>query len=163
MRILSSIVLLIGFATANGQPARALDSIPTQYLMVKLNVTDLNRSLNFYTNVIGLKESHRYGGTAPNFPLEVMLSETGKDLEAQLVLVDEKPKGAFEIGNGFRNLVCVVPDVRAVVKRVVAAGLPVTMQPNDIKMADIGYASGLTVAFIKDPDGYPIEVVQWNR
>jgi len=163
MRLLYAIVLMVALAVAGNGSVHALESIQTRYVMVKLNVTDLNRSLNFYKSLIGLKESHRYGGTAPNFPLEVMLSESGKDLEAQIVLVDDKPKGPLEIGNAFRSLVCVVPDVRAVVTRIAAAGFPVTMQPNDMKMPEIGYASGLTVAFVKDPDGYLIELVQWNK
>jgi lactoylglutathione lyase len=162
MRYLYAIVFMMSVAVAAGGSVHA-ETIPTSYVMVKLNVTDLNRSLNFYKSFIGLKESHRYGGTAPNFPLEVMLSESGKDLEAQIVLVDSKPKSPLDMGSAFRNLVCVVPDVRAVVARIAAAGFPVTVQPNSIKMAEIGYASGLTVAFVKDPDGYPIELVQWDK
>ena len=163
MRVLYSITLIVCSMAAGGAPARALESIPTQYVMVKLNVADINRSLSFYKSLIGLKESHRYGGPAHNFPLEVMLSESGKDLEAQIVLVDDKPKGPLEFGNAFRSLVFVVPDVRAVVTRIAAAGFPVTAQPNDVKMDEIGYASGLTVAFVKDPDGYLIELLQWNK
>ncbi len=109
-----------------------------------VRVSDLDKSLKFYTEVLGMKIGARV--PAQGEPHEYLLGLTG-DIRADTLVVIRKGEvkpGATEFG----NIVLVVPDGRAMAERVVAAGYQ-TARP---------IVDGTN--FVRDPDGYMIELYQ---
>ena len=128
-------------------PAAALadDTKPIRISGVGIRVSDLERSRKFYTEVLGLKVDAQVPAKGKGEPVEYLLGMTG-DIRADTLIVirkgDVKP-GATEFG----NLVIVVPNGRKMAERVAAAGYP------PAKIVD-------GTNFVKDPDGYTIELYQ---
>lgn len=108
-----------------------------------IRVSDLERSRKFYTEVLGLKVGAKV--PAQGEPAEYLLGMTG-DIRADTLIVIRKGEvkpGATEFG----NIVIVVPDGRKMAERAAAAGYP------PARIVD-------GTNFIKDPDGYTIELYQ---
>jgi catechol 2,3-dioxygenase-like lactoylglutathione lyase family enzyme len=119
------------------------DTKPIRISGLGIRVSDLERSKKFYTEVLGLKVGAKV--PAQGEPTEYLLGMTG-DIRADTLIVIRKGEikpGATEFG----NIVIVVPDGRKMAQRVAAAGYP----PDRI-------VDGTN--FIKDPDGYTIELYQ---
>jgi catechol 2,3-dioxygenase-like lactoylglutathione lyase family enzyme len=137
-------VALIAFvfgALAQTLPA---DLQPIRVAGVGLRVADLERSKKFYTELLGLKVAARV--PAQGEAREYLLSVTGKVRDDTLIVIrqGEVRPGATEFG----NVVLVVPSGRKLAERVVAAGYPTARAIVD------------GTNFIKDPDGYTIELYQ---
>ena len=119
------------------------DVKPIRVSGLGIRVSDLERSRKFYTEVLGLK----VGAKAPaqGEPVEYLLGMTG-DIRADTLIVIRKGEikpGATEFG----AIVIVVPDGRKMAERVAAAGY-----------APARIVDGTN--FVKDPDGYTIELYQ---
>jgi len=108
-----------------------------------IRVSNLERSRAFYTEVLGLKVGARV--PAKGKAVEYLLGMTGNVREDTLIVIREGEvnPGAAEFG----NIVIVVPNARAMAERVAAAGYP----PEKI-------VDGTN--FVRDPDGYRIELYQ---
>jgi catechol 2,3-dioxygenase-like lactoylglutathione lyase family enzyme len=127
------------------------------YWLIKMNVTDLPRSLAFFGDILGMKEAKRVH--ASKTATEVILNFDGNDNDFGVVLVNNtERKGPIDLGNGFTTVTFVVPDVRVVAKRITDAGYQLTQPVTDIKLPDLN----ATYAFAKGPDGYAIEIVHFN-
>lgn len=130
--------------TPASPPALADAERPLRISGVGLRVSDLDRSLKFYTEVLGLKIGARV--PAQGDAKEYLLGMTG-DIRADNLIVIRKGEvkpGATEFG----SISIVVPNGRAMAERAVAAGYQ-TARP---------IVDGTN--FIKDPDGYTIELYQ---
>lgn len=130
--------------TPSTPPALADAEKPIRVSGLGIRVSDLERSKSFYTDVLGLKVGARV--PAKGEAHEYLLGLTG-DVRADTLVViraGEVKPGATEFG----NIVIVVPDGRAMAERVVAAGYK-TARP---------IVDGTN--FIRDPDGYMIELYQ---
>ena len=124
-----------------------------KYLHTMVRVTDLDQSLDFYCNKLGLKELRRTESEKGRFTL-VFLAAAG-DETAQIELTynwdQEKP---YDLGSGFGHLAVGVPDVYGLCEQVTKTGGKVTRAPGPVKF-------GTTViAFVEDPDGYKIELIE---
>ena len=151
LKSLSSATLIVTFlaATALAQttsPAPALtDELkPIRVSGLGIRVSDLERSKQFYTEVLGLKVGAKV--PAQGEPHEYLLGLTGKVREDTLIVIrkGEVKPGATEFG----TITLVVPDGRKMAERVVAAGYK-TARP---------IVDGTN--FVRDPDGYLIELYQ---
>lgn len=123
------------------------DSVkPIRVSGLSLRVSDLERSKKFYTEVLGLKVDAKV--PAQGEVVEYLLGMTGKLREDTLIVLrkGEVKPGATEFG----MITIVVPDGRKMAERVAAAGYP----PSRI-------VAGTN--FVKDPDGYTIELYQRPR
>jgi len=132
-------------AQTSPAPVAALpDEIkPIRVSGLGIRVSDLERSKQFYTQVLGLKVAAKV--PAQGEPREYLLGMTG-DVRADTLIVirqGEIKAGATEFG----NIVIVVPDGRKMAERVAAAGYP------PARIVD-------GTNFVKDPDGYTIELYQ---
>lgn len=116
---------------------------PIRISGVGIRVSDIEASMKFYTEVLGLKVGARIPREGPAF--EYLLGTTGNVRADTLVVIrtGEIVPGATEFG----NIVIVVPNGRAMAERVVAAGYP------QEKIVD-------GTNHIHDPDGYKIELYQ---
>ena len=119
------------------------DVKPIRVSGLGIRVSDLERSKKFYTEVLGLQVDARV--PAQGDPVEFLLGMTG-DIHADTLIVIRKGEvkpGATEFG----SITIVVPNGRKMAERVAAAGYP----PARI-------VEGTN--FVKDPDGYTIELYQ---
>jgi len=117
---------------------------------VILIVSDLDRALRFYTEVLGLPLGHRSGPYAQFNTGTTRLALYTRDAMEQTLgmsLISPADNAAgFELG--FK-----VPDVNAAFTEIVARGAPVVIPPTDRPW-------GQRTAYIRDPDGHLIELAQ---
>jgi catechol 2,3-dioxygenase-like lactoylglutathione lyase family enzyme len=146
---LRSIVGIVGASLCASVLAQAVPPLPEDVKPIRVSglgikVSDLERSMKFYTEVLGLKVGARV--PAQGEAVEYLLGMTG-DIRADTLIVIRKGEvkpGAVDFG----AITIVVPSGRRMAERVVAAGYT-TARP---------IVDGTN--FVKDPDGYTIELYQ---
>ena len=117
-----------------------------------IRVLDLERSMRFYADVLGLAESHRID--FPDFAL-VYLRNPENDFEIELTLNKGRTE-AYTHGTGYGHVAAVVADAHATREALVAKGYE--CQPvKEFKRGDELLARFF---FIQDPDGYKIEMLE---
>jgi lactoylglutathione lyase len=118
-----------------------------------LRVGDLDRSIAFYTGLLGMRELRRNDVPAGKYTL-VFLGYGDEANNTVLELTYNYGVESYDIGTAFGHLALGVPDIYATCERLRAAGAKVTREPGPLKF-------GTTViAFIEDPDGYKIELIE---
>lgn len=120
-----------------------------KFLHTRIRVRDLERSVSFYRDVIGLAESGRSISPMGN-QLAYMRDEiSGHEIE----LCFQPGKPDFKFPEDIVHVAFQVDDLDAVGERLGALGIPFTDGPHRS-------ARGSALAFIDDPDGYEIELLQ---
>jgi lactoylglutathione lyase len=118
-----------------------------------LRVGDLQRSVKFYTEVLGMKLLR----TTDRPEQKYSLAFVGYDDEkrtAVLELTYNYGVGRYELGTAFGHVAIGVPDVKQACEKVRQNGGKVTREPGPVK----GGTS--VIAFVDDPDGYKIEFIE---
>ena len=116
-----------------------------------VRVADLEQSLNFYCNQLGLVEVRRHEVPAGRFTL-VFLAAPGNgtgDEAAQVELTWNWDPEVYSGGRNFGHLAYAVDDVYALCQRLMDAGVTINRPPRDGHMA-----------FVRSPDGISIELLQ---
>lgn len=114
-------------------------------------VSDMDRTVTFYVNVLGLSHSRESGGTAYQQDVRNVFVCGPDGTEIQFKYSSDRDP---ENPSGIDHIAVSVADVDAEFERIVnATGCPVVMEPTTIE-------SGARIAFIEDPDGYVIELVR---
>ena len=116
-----------------------------------IRVLDLEKSIKFYDEVLGLKESHRLD--FPDFAL-VYLRNPHNDFEIELTL-NKGREEAYTHGTGYGHIGVVVPDAAA--KRAELAAKYECTPVKEFKRGDELLARFF---FMQDPDGYKIEMFE---
>lgn len=114
-------------------------------------VSDLGASLEFY-RALGYRELGR--AVAEDGAVLILLAFPG-EARVGLELVHRPEDGAVQLGTGFHHLVVQVHDIAAAVAGLTAAGWEPT------RPGTPGGPDGPRTAWITDPDGYRIELVEW--
>lgn len=118
-----------------------------KYLHTMLRVTDLDASLDFFCNKLGLVERRRKDNDKGRFTL-VFLSAPG-DESAEVELTFNWDPEVYTGGRNFGHLAYRVDDIYALCQRLVDAGVTIHRPPRDGHMA-----------FVRSPDGISIELLQ---
>ena len=118
-----------------------------KYLHTMVRVTDLDASLDFYCEKLGLKEIHRVDVESGRFTL-VFLAAPG-DESAQVELTYNWDPEPYDGGRNFGHLAYEVEDIYATCQRLMDAGVTINRPPRDGHMA-----------FIRSPDNISIELLQ---
>ena len=122
-------------------------------LHTMLRVGDLERSLKFYTEVLGMKVLRRKDYPDGKFTL-AFVGYADEDQEAVLELTHNWGVEKYELGNAYGHIAVEVDDAYAACEEVKKRGGRVTREAGPMK-------HGTTViAFVEDPDGYKIEFIQ---
>ena len=126
----------------------------SRYLHTMIRVKDLDRSVGFYTKLMGMKEIRRREVPGGRYTLAfVGYGENPEQAELELTYNWDQDK-PYDIGNGFGHLAVGVADVAAACEEVRGGGGKVTREAGPVQ-------HGTTViAFVEDPDGYKIELIQ---
>ena len=124
-----------------------------RFLHTMIRVGDLDRSVRFYTELLGMKELRRRDVPEGKYTL-AFVGYGDESANAVIELTYNYGVDRYELGTGFGHLAIGVPDIKAAVEKVRAAGGKVTREPGPVKF-------GTTViAFVEDPDGYKIELIE---
>lgn len=125
-------------------------------LHTMLRVGDLDRSIAFYTEVLGMKLLRRSDYPDGRFTLAFV--GYGEESEtAVLELTHNWDTPAYELGNGFGHVALAVPDAYAACDAIRQRGGKVVREAGPMKHGST------VIAFVEDPDGYKIELIQKKR
>jgi lactoylglutathione lyase len=118
-----------------------------------LRVGDMQRSIDFYTGVMGMKLLRTTDRPEQKYSLAFVGYGDERD-HAVLELTYNYGVDKYDLGSAFGHIAIAVDDANAACARIKAAGGSVTREPGPVK-------GGTTViAFVTDPDGYKIELIQ---
>ena len=118
-----------------------------------LRVGDLQRAIDFYTQVLGMQLLRRSENPEYKYSLAFVGYE-GNPAQAEIELTYNWGTDRYEMGTAFGHLALGVPDVAAACEKIRASGGNITREAGPVK-------GGTTViAFVTDPDGYKIELIQ---
>jgi lactoylglutathione lyase len=115
-----------------------------------INVSDLERSVSFWQDVVGIPVQSRTD--IPGAREVVLQAEVGGS-RIQLAQHDDND-GPIDMGTAMWKIYVDTDDCRALYDRAIAAGCESVTPPQELDRWPV------TVAFVKDPDGYLIELVQ---
>ncbi len=118
-----------------------------KYLHTMVRVSNLDDSLEFYCNKLGLVELNRYDHEEGRFTL-VFLAAPG-DEEAQVELTYNWDPEEYDEGRNFGHLAYAVDDIYAICEKLMDAGVTINRPPRDGRMA-----------FVRSPDNVSIELLQ---
>lgn len=126
-----------------------------------IRVTELARSLKFYTEALGLKEVARGDNTDRGGGVYVLLGDSfsGQKLELNWYPPGSPYSNPYVPGEGLDHIAFRVDDVRAALDRLAARGAQVV--DLDARLADLG--GGVRVGYAKDPDGNWIELYEHSE
>jgi lactoylglutathione lyase len=118
-----------------------------KYLHTMVRVADLDKSLDFYCEKLGLRELRRYDNDGGRFTL-VFLAAPGDD-EAQVELTYNWDQEEYGEGRNFGHLAYAVDNIYESCQRLLDGGVTINRPPHDGRMA-----------FVRSPDNISIELLQ---
>lgn len=122
-------------------------------LHTMLRVVDLERSLKFYTEVLGMVLLRRQDYPEGRFTLAFV--GYGPESEGAVIeLTHNWDTSSYELGNAFGHIALAVPDAYAACAEIKARGGVVVREAGPMKHGNT------VIAFVQDPDGYKIELIQ---
>ena len=121
-----------------------------KFLHTMVRVKDIEKSLAFYTDVLNMKLDHKKR-------LEdcwlYFLTDEENTCQIELTYNDETPDGGYELGSGFGHFAFSVDSLDEFTEKINKLGYSYLYPPFDLN------GKGSKIAFIKDPDGYEIELI----
>ncbi len=125
-----------------------------RFLHTMIRVFDLEKSTSFYTEILGMHVIRRSDYPDGKFT-NVFVGYGEESTETVIELTyNWDPEERYDLGTGFGHLALGVPDIYKTCDELRAAGTTITREPGPMK-------HGTTViAFIEDPDGYKIELIE---
>lgn len=118
-----------------------------KYLHTMVRVTDIEESLDFYCNKLGLTQLRRVDNEQGRFTL-IFLAAPGDD-DAQIELTHNWDPESYGEGRNFGHLAYQVDDIYAICQRLLDEGVTISRPPRDGRMA-----------FVRSPDNISIELLQ---
>ena len=122
-------------------------------LHTMIRVVDLDRSIRFYTEVLGMKLLRRKDYPEGKFTL-AFVGYGGGSEGAVIEPTHNWETKSYELGNAFGHIAVAVPDAAKACEAVAAKGGKVTRPAGPMKHG------GSVIAFVEDPDGYKIEFIE---
>ena len=131
-----------------------IDSGKFRLLHTMIRVKDLDKSIDFYTRLLGMKLTRKKDYPSGEFTLAFV----GYGEESDTTVIElthnwgqEEP---YDLGNAFGHLAIGVPDIYATCGQLEKEGVKIPRPPGPMKHG------GSVIAFIEDPDGYKIELIE---
>ncbi|MES2626519.1 MAG: lactoylglutathione lyase [Pseudomonadota bacterium] len=121
-----------------------------------IRVTDLDKAIDFYTNIFGMKLLRRNDYPEGKFTL-AFVGYGDEKTNAVIELTHNWETHSYELGNAFGHIAIAVTDAYKACADITAKGGNVVRPAGPMKHG------GSVIAFVKDPDGYMIELIQTNQ
>ena len=123
-------------------------------LHTMIRVKDLDKSLDFYTRLLGMRLMRK-----KDFPTgEFTLAFVGYGDESSDAVIELThnwgQQERYDLGDGFGHLAIGVPDIYGTCEQLAGEGVAIPRPPGPMKHG------GSVIAFIEDPDGYKIELIE---
>ncbi|THJ32447.1 lactoylglutathione lyase [Lampropedia aestuarii] len=125
-----------------------------QFLHTMLRVGDLQRSIDFYTQVMGMQLLRTSENPEYKYSLAFLGYGGGNPAQAELELTYNWGTSSYDLGNAYGHIALGVPDAYEACEKIKAAGGKVTREAGPVK------GGSTVIAFVEDPDGYKIELIQ---
>jgi len=122
-------------------------------LHTMLRVNDLDESLRFYCNVLGMRLLRRKDYPSGRFTL-AFVGYGPESEQTVLELTHNWDTKRYDVGTGYGHVALGVEGIYDVVERLRAKGAKVTREPGPMKHG------GSEIAFIEDPNGYKVELIE---
>jgi lactoylglutathione lyase len=139
---------------ASATAAAASDTSQFQFLHTMIRVHDLEKSIDFYTRLLGMRLLRRRDYPSGEFTL-AFVGYGDEDAHTVLELTHNwGQKEPYQLGTGFGHLAVGVPDIYATCEKLAKEGVKIPRPPGPMKHG------GSVIAFVEDPDGYKIELIE---
>lgn len=122
-------------------------------LHTMLRVGDLQKSIDFYTQAMGMQLLRKTHRPEQNYDLAFVGFGSNPD-HAEIELTYNYGVSSYELGTAFGHIALGVPDVVAACAQIEQAGGTITRAPGLVK------GGATMIAFVQDPDGYKIELIE---
>ena len=122
-------------------------------LHTMLRLGTLERSLDFYTRVLGMQLLRKKDYPEGRFTL-AFIGYGPEDTHPAIELTHNWDTASYELGNGYGHIALGVEDIYATCDTLRAAGAKITREPGPMKHGTS------VIAFIEDPDGYKVELIE---
>ncbi len=122
-------------------------------LHTMIRVSDLEKSIDFYTHVLGMRLLRRKDYPGGKFTLAFVGYGDESDT-AVIELTHNWETSSYEQGNAYGHIAIGAEDIYALCERIRADGGMISREPGPMKHGDT------VIAFVRDPDGYAIELIQ---
>jgi lactoylglutathione lyase len=122
-------------------------------LHTMIRVGDLQRSIDFYTRIMGMSLIRTTDRPDQKYSL-AFVGYGDESAGAVLELTYNYGVDRYDIGGGFGHIAIAVPDAAAACERIRASGGTVTREAGPVK------GGNSVIAFVQDPDGYKIELIE---
>lgn len=133
-------------------------NFPTRILYTMVRVGDLERSIAFYADALGMREMRRETFPEGRFTLAFM--GYGDSPSAPMVeLTWNWDETSYQHGTGYGHIALEVPDIYTACERLTKLGVKVTRPAGPMKFAPSQTGKKEVIAFLEDPDGYSIELI----
>lgn len=123
-------------------------------LHTMIRVKDLDKSIDFYTRLLGMNLLSKKDYPSGEFTLAFVGYGTVEDDTVLELTYNWGQQDAYDLGTGFGHLAVGVPDIYKTCAQLEAEGVPIPRPPGPMKHG------GSVIAFIEDPDGYKIELIE---
>lgn len=140
-------------------PESSHTSLPTRLLHTMLRVSDLERSIAFYTEVLGMRLMRKEHYPDGQFTL-AFLGYGDENFTSVIELTHNWGKHAYAMGDAYGHIALGCTDVQVTCGLIEAAGATVIRQPGPMSASSPDRTDVEHIAFIQDPDGYRIELIQ---
>ena len=121
-------------------------------LHTMLRVGDLDRSINFYTNVLGMKLLRKSDNEEYKYTL-AFIGYTDESEGTVLELTHNWDTSEYDLGNAYGHIAISADDIYATCEEIRNAGGDIIREPGPVKGGTV------EIAFVKDPDGYSVELI----
>ncbi|MBC7681181.1 MAG: lactoylglutathione lyase [Ferruginibacter sp.] len=122
-------------------------------LHTMLRVGNLQRSIDFYTQILGMQLLRISENAEYKYTLAFVGYGSNPD-HAELELTYNHGVDSYELGTAYGHIALAVPDAYAACEKIKSAGGQVTREAGPVK------GGATVIAFVTDPDGYKIELIQ---
>lgn len=131
-----------------------VDTGKYRFLHTMIRVKDLDKSIDFYTRLLGMKLTRKTDYPSGEFTLAFV--GYGEETDSTVIELthnwgQEEP---YDLGDAFGHLAVGVPDIYGTCKQMEKEGVKIPRPPGPMKHG------GSVIAFIEDPDGYKIELIE---
>ena len=122
-------------------------------LHTMIRVGNLDRSIDFYTRLLGMTLRSRQDYPNGKFTLAFLHYGDDKD-QVEIELTHNWDTASYDLGTGFGHLAIGVPDIYAACETLAKEGVKIPRPPGPMQHGST------VIAFVEDPDGYRIELIE---
>ncbi len=139
-------------------PTPTTSDVPHHLLHTMIRVGDLDRSVAFYRNALGMREFRREAYPAGRFTL-AFLGYGDERGGSVIELTYNYGEADYSHGSGFGHIAVGVADIHGACRRLAAMGVKILRPPGPMTHTAANGQRDV-IAFIEDPDGYRIELIE---